>query len=91
LSGFIETLRGHARDDAEARDQFLRIMSIQAERMSRLIDDLMSLSRIELSEHVPPQGVCDLDLCVRDVADTLKPLTAEKKVTVSISAPGGPA
>lgn len=90
LTGFIETLRGHAKDDAEARDQFLRIMGIQAERMSRLIDDLMSLSRIELSEHVPPQGACDLKLCILDVADTLKPLTAEKKVTIAIDVPRTP-
>ena len=46
LSGFIETLRGHAKDDPQAREHFLRIMTTQAERMSRLNDDLMSLSRI---------------------------------------------
>ena len=84
LSGFIETLRGHAKDDPEARDQFLRIMSAQAERMARLIDDLMSLSRIELNEHIPPSGVCDLSMAVLDVADTLKPMTAEKGVTLDL-------
>jgi two-component system phosphate regulon sensor histidine kinase PhoR len=87
LSGFIETLRGHARDDAAARDQFLRIMSAQAERMARLIDDLMSLSRIELNEHVPPVGTCDLSLTVMDVADTLRPMTADKKVGLDIAVP----
>ena len=56
LSGFIETLRGHAKDDPGARDKFLAIMLAQAERMSRLIDDLMSLSRIELNEHIAPLG-----------------------------------
>jgi two-component system phosphate regulon sensor histidine kinase PhoR len=84
LSGFIETLRGHARDDPEAREQFLRIMTAQAERMSRLIDDLMSLSRIELNEHVPPSGSCDLALAVMDVVDALKPMTAEKTVTLDL-------
>ena len=87
LSGFIETLRGHARDDPEAREQFLRIMTAQAERMSRLIDDLMSLSRIELNEHVPPQGSCDLALAVFDVVDALRPLTAEKTVTLDLDLP----
>ena len=56
LSGFIETLRGPARNDVVARDKFLGIMQTQAERMSRLIDDLMSLSRIELNEHIAPLG-----------------------------------
>ncbi len=90
LSGIIETLRGHAREDPEAREQFLRIMSVQAERMRRLIDDLMSLSRIELNEHVPPAGSCDLALAVADVADALKPMTADKKVRLVLNlAPGG--
>lgn len=87
LAGFIETLRGHAKDDVVARDQFLRIMTAQAERMARLIDDLMSLSRIELNEHVPPVGSCDLALAVMDVADTLRPMTADKKVGIVIAAP----
>lgn len=46
LSGFIETLKGHARDDRQAQDRFLGIMQNQADRMGRLIDDLLSLSRI---------------------------------------------
>ena len=87
LSGFIETLRGHARDDPEAREQFLRIMTVQAERMSRLIDDLMSLSRIELNEHVPPSGSCDLALAVMDVVDALKPMTAGKSVALDLQLP----
>jgi two-component system phosphate regulon sensor histidine kinase PhoR len=87
LSGFIETLRGHAREDPEAREQFLRIMTVQAERMSRLIDDLMSLSRIELNEHVPPSGACDLALAVMDVVDALKPMTAEKSVALDLNLP----
>ena len=87
LSGFIETLRGHARDDPEAREQFLRIMTVQAERMRRLIDDLMSLSRIELNEHVPPVGSCDLVDAITDVVDALKPLTAEKGVRLDLQLP----
>ncbi|HSF92822.1 MAG TPA: histidine kinase dimerization/phospho-acceptor domain-containing protein, partial [Paracoccaceae bacterium] len=54
ILGYIETLRGHAKDDPEAREQFLEIMQKQAQRMQRLVEDLMSLSRIEMNEHVRP-------------------------------------
>jgi two-component system phosphate regulon sensor histidine kinase PhoR len=91
LTGFIETLRGHARDDAVARDRFLAIMHDQAGRMARLIDDLMSLSRIELNEHVPPQGRADLCLTVKDVIDALGPLVDEKDVRFDVRAPDRPA
>jgi two-component system phosphate regulon sensor histidine kinase PhoR len=80
LAGFVETLRGHARDDAAARDRFLAIMHVQAERMRRLIDDLMSLSRIELGEHIPPAGEVDLGVAVIDVLDALGPLAQERDV-----------
>ena len=76
LSGFIETLRGHAKDDALARERFLEIMAAQADRMARMIADLMSLSRIELNEHIAPQGEVDVALAVTDVVDALTPQTA---------------
>jgi two-component system phosphate regulon sensor histidine kinase PhoR len=82
LTGFIETLRGHAREDPEARDRFLAIMQAQAERMRRLIDDLMSLSRIELGEHIPPSGNVDMAAAVIDVLDALGPLAREHRVTL---------
>ena len=85
LSGFIETLRGPARDDPEARDRFLEIMQGQADRMKRLISDLMSLSRIELVEHRPPEGEADLADVVREVVDALAPVAAEKGVTVKVT------
>jgi two-component system phosphate regulon sensor histidine kinase PhoR len=87
LTGFIETLRGHAKDDEVARDRFLGIMGRQAERMARLIEDLMSLSRIELSEHIRPSGVCDLGAAVADVADALSPQLAAKGVTFEFGLP----
>jgi len=80
LSGFIETLRGHAKDDAGAREKFLSIMQAQAERMSRLIDDLLSLSRIELNEHIAPEGEADLVMAVMDVLDSLGPLARDRGV-----------
>ena len=89
LAGFVETLRTHARDDPEARDRFLGIMAEQAGRMSRLINDLLSLSRIELNEHVPPAGAVDLAQVVRDVVDATRPLTAGRGVSVEVSAEPG--
>jgi len=87
LSGFIETLQGHAKEDSEARERFLDIMAGQAKRMSRLIDDLLSLSRIELNEHVPPSGTCDLSLIAREAADGLLPTISTKGLRIEISAP----
>src|SRR5690606_29443330 len=88
LAGFIETLKGHAREDPGARDRFLDIMSVQTERMRRLIGDLMSLSRIELNEHVPPSGRADVALAAGDVLDAVAPLVAQRKVRVRLDAPG---
>lgn len=91
LSGFIETLRGHAREDASARDRFLGIMQAQAERMSRLIEDLMSLSRIELNEYAHPVDVIDLKVAAVDVLDALGPLAAERGVRMETEFPDQPA
>jgi two-component system phosphate regulon sensor histidine kinase PhoR len=87
LSGFIETLQGHAKQDSEARDRFLDIMAAQAKRMSRLIDDLLSLSRIERTEHVPPSGSCDLSLAAREAADGLLPAITAKGKRIELLAP----
>lgn len=84
LSGFIETLKGHAREDVVARDRFLDIMAAQADRMSRLVADLLSLSRIELNEHIPPSGRVDLDRAAADVVDAVSVLTQAKGVVVKL-------
>ena len=89
LSGFIETLKGPARNDVAARERFLDIMEAQAKRMARLIDDLLSLSRIELSAHVRPQTPVELLPIVRQVVDALQMLARDRGVTVSVSAPEG--
>src|SRR5688500_19584663 len=68
LSGFIDTLQGPAREDARARERFLGIMHTQATRMARLIDDLLSLSRVELSAHVRPEASIDIVPIIREVA-----------------------
>jgi two-component system, OmpR family, phosphate regulon sensor histidine kinase PhoR len=88
VKGFIETLRGHARDDPASRDKFLAIMAAQAERMGRLIEDLMSLSRIELNEHVPPEGKVETALVAGDVVDALAPLAAKSGVKIDLLALG---
>jgi two-component system phosphate regulon sensor histidine kinase PhoR len=84
LSGFIETLKGHARDDPKARDKFLDIMATQADRMSRLVSDLLSLSRIELNEHIPPAGRVDLARAAADVVDAVSVLSAERNVVIEL-------
>jgi two-component system phosphate regulon sensor histidine kinase PhoR len=80
--GFIETLRGPAKDDPEAREKFLAIMQAQAERMQRLVSDLMSLSRIELHEHVPPRDMVELDAIAADVIDSLRPVLEQSGAIV---------
>lgn len=90
LSGFIDTLRGPARDDEEARDRFLTIMREQTDRMRRLIDDLLSLSRVEMNEHLPPSGEADISLVVRDVADSLGPMADARSIRVDLELPEGP-
>ena len=89
LIGFIETLRGPAQDDAEARARFLTIMAEQAERMRRLIDDLLGLSRIEVTEHQPPAGRVDLGALVHTEAEAMAPLLAERRIRLEAAlAPG---
>ena len=90
LAGFIETLRGPAREDAVARERFLTIMQEQAERMSRLVNDLLSLSRIEMKAHVRPSDPVDLVAVVRHVTDSLEPLAAELGVTIETEFPDRP-
>ncbi|MCG6122216.1 MAG: ATP-binding protein [Microvirga sp.] len=89
--GFIETLQGPARDDAKARERFLAIMREQALRMTRLIDDLLSLSRIELRAHVAPTDEVDLAPVARQILDTLAPLARDNGVTIVPHFPATPA
>jgi two-component system, OmpR family, phosphate regulon sensor histidine kinase PhoR len=87
LSGFIDTLQGPARDDPKARERFLGIMHTQATRMARLIDDLLSLSRVELSAHVRPDTLVDLVPIISQVIDGLEPLARERQVAIDIALP----
>jgi len=87
LTGFIETLRGPARGDAEAHERFLAIMHEQAARMIRLVEDLLSLSRIELNEHVMPQGRVALGPLLRHLADTLELRASERGMRIRLDLP----
>lgn len=90
LSGFVETMQGPARDDPKAREQFLAIMQEQAGRMTRLLDDLLSLSRLEMKAHITPTEAVDLVSLVGHVCDTLRPLADELGVEIHITAPQPP-
>lgn len=87
MTGFIETLRGHAKDDPVAREKFLKIMAEQAERMERLVTDLLSLRRIESREHLAPSETADLRKAIEAARDSLTVLARRKNVTMSITFP----
>ena len=86
MTGFIDTLRGHARGDPEAQERFLGIMADQAARMRRLIDDLLSLSRIEMREHMRPRNKVNLTELVSDVVRHLQPLNEEMPIHIEAPA-----
>ncbi len=90
LTGFIETLQGPARGDAEASRRFLAIMLEQAERMRRLIDDLLSLSRVEMRAHLQPAETVDLVDVVIHVADAMSPLAGDLGVEMVLDLPDDP-
>jgi two-component system phosphate regulon sensor histidine kinase PhoR len=90
IAGFIDTLQGPARDDPAARERFLGIMQAQAWRMARLIDDLLSLSRIELRAHQRPDTPVDLVPIVRQIVDGLQTLARDRDVVLEVTAPTEP-
>jgi len=89
LIGFIDTLRGPAADDPAAQARFLGIMAEQSQRMNRLIDDLLSLSRVELTEHVLPSGRVGVESLVDGLAAGFGPLLAGRQVTLGLDVASG--
>jgi two-component system phosphate regulon sensor histidine kinase PhoR len=87
VKGFIETLQTSAKDDPKARERFLGIMLEQTSRMSRLIDDLLSLSRVEMREHLRPQDLVDLADVAQALALELEPVAkrADRRLTIDIA------
>ena len=90
LLGFIETLRGPARNDAKAQDRFLEIMEQEAGRMHRLVEDLLSLSRVEDQERVRPTTRVNLNTLVAEVVEALRPVAQEQGVQVKTDCPPDP-
>jgi two-component system phosphate regulon sensor histidine kinase PhoR len=91
LRGFIETIRGPAAKDPKAIDRFLGVMLEQAERMSRLVDDLLSLSRIEMKSHLRPEQQVDLVDVLASVADAMAPVAKNFAVRIETDLPRAPA
>jgi two-component system phosphate regulon sensor histidine kinase PhoR len=89
LRGFIETIQGPAKNDPKAQERFLGIMLDQATRMSRLVDDLLSLSRLELKSHIAPDQRVDLVPLIGHVRDSLLPLAGDLGVEIHVHKPDG--
>lgn len=87
IAGFIETLQGHAKNDPEATERFLAIMARQAARMKRLVDDLLSLNRIEINEHVRPRHPVDLAALVWEISAGLAPQAAAEGARFIVELP----
>jgi two-component system phosphate regulon sensor histidine kinase PhoR len=85
LLGFIETLKGAAKDDAAARERFLGIMEREAGRMNRLVHDLLSLSRVEAEERMRPTDPVDVAAVLRSVALSLRPVADEAGVSLVLA------
>lgn len=90
LLGLVETLRGPARADAEATDRFLSRMQVEAERMERLIRDLLSLSKLENQEEAGPEGEVDLGKCVDSVLQSMETVAAGAGVRFERKFPDAP-
>lgn len=89
LTGFIETLRGPARDDEKARNHFLEIMEREAQRMNRLVADLLSLSRVEDMLRVKPEGKVALDKVIQSSISSLEPMASKRGVTFKVGVQSG--
>ena len=87
LSGFVETLQGPARNDPNAQGRFLEIMQGQTDRMRRLIDDLLSLSRIEVNAHVKPTEETSLSLVVEEAVQSLQNLAEKNGIALNLDVP----
>ena len=87
LSGFIETMQGAAKNDTKAKEKFLDLMKAQADRMSSLIDDLLSLSKIEIREHEAPTEIADLAQIARQASDLLSRTATDANCELRIKVP----
>lgn len=83
LAGFIETLKGPAKDDENARGRFLELMENEAARMARLIDDLLSLSKLQGKERIRPEGLVDIHVLLQRVIATLTPVAENEQTAIN--------
>ena len=90
IRGFVETLAGPAKDDPEAQARFLKTMAAETGRMSRLVDDLLSLSKIEQNEHLAPDDRIGLADVIGGVVDALKPYAGERRIALAVDVAGDP-
>ncbi|HEV7289479.1 ATP-binding protein [Sphingomonas sp.] len=90
ILGFIETLEDAA-DDPETRARFLKVMDNEARRMQRLIDDLISLSRIEAEKYRAPDDVVDLPALLGQVRDELSALAPARAADIALTVDPMPA
>jgi two-component system phosphate regulon sensor histidine kinase PhoR len=86
IIGFIETLQGPASDDANARQRFLNILHRESQRMARLINGLLSLSRVEINEHIAPKDAVDVPRIIQNVMEALQPQATKRGITLSLDA-----
>lgn len=84
MAGFIETLQGHARNDPAARERFLEVMASQADRMLRLVEDLIGLSEIELNQMKPLTEEVDLSQVAASVVEMLQPIAASSHCSLRL-------
>ncbi len=84
IKGFIETLRGPAKDDTAAREEFLKVMDEQATRMTNLVSDLLSLSKIEMNAHTVPDGKVDILRIMRNEKEAFGWMAKEKEMSIRI-------
>lgn len=87
LVGFIETLKGPAKDDSQARDRFLGIMQREADRMARIINDLLSLSQVEVNEHIVPTTPVNLGRLLRQISELLSIKAEQRQMTLTLETP----
>ena len=87
ILGFIETIEGPAKDDEKKKKEFFQTIKNEAERMQRLVNDLLSLSKVEESEFQLPNERVDLGACIHSAMDALNVIANKKKISIQLSQP----
>ena len=82
VMGFLETIRGPAKDDKKSMSKFLGIMDKETIRMKRLIDDLLVVSKIESDEHIHPTKKVNLIKTLNNVIESLKEYALKKNIQI---------